>query len=108
MDSSPPGSSVHVILQARILEWVSIFFSRDLHNPGIKPASLVSPTLAGIEAPSTNTVMLKFESENINYIREIQSITGRGVRQGTSSSAHVFTLKSFSNNDNNNNSDNNS
>ena len=24
MDSSPPGSSVHRILQARILEWVAI------------------------------------------------------------------------------------
>ena len=29
MDSSPPGSSVHGILQARILEWVAISFS---HN----------------------------------------------------------------------------
>ena len=28
MDSSLPGSSVHGILQARILEWVTIFFSR--------------------------------------------------------------------------------
>ena len=27
MDYSPPGSSVHGILQARILEWVAIFFS---------------------------------------------------------------------------------
>ena len=28
MDSSSPGSSVHGILQARILEWVVILFSR--------------------------------------------------------------------------------
>ena len=28
MDSSPPGSSVHRILQARILEWVIISFSQ--------------------------------------------------------------------------------
>ena len=28
MDCSPPGSSVHWILQARILEWVAISFSR--------------------------------------------------------------------------------
>ena len=28
MDCSPPGSSVHVILQARILEWVAIPFYR--------------------------------------------------------------------------------
>ena len=27
MDCGPPGSSVHGILQARILEWVAIFFS---------------------------------------------------------------------------------
>ena len=27
MDSSPPGSSVHGILQARVLEWVAISFS---------------------------------------------------------------------------------
>ena len=27
MDSSPPGSSVHGILQARIVEWVTISFS---------------------------------------------------------------------------------
>ena len=34
-----PGSSVHVILQVRILEWVVIPFSRDLPDPGIKPRS---------------------------------------------------------------------
>ena len=28
MDCSPPGSSVHGILQARMLEWVAIPFSR--------------------------------------------------------------------------------
>ena len=28
MDYSPPGSSVHGILQARILEWVAMPFSR--------------------------------------------------------------------------------
>ena len=39
MDCSPPSSSVHGILQARILEWVAISFSRDLPNPGIEPMS---------------------------------------------------------------------
>ena len=28
MDCSPPGSSVHGIFQARVLEWVAIAFSR--------------------------------------------------------------------------------
>ena len=39
MDSSPPGSSVHEILQGRILEWVAFPFSRDLANSGIEPRS---------------------------------------------------------------------
>ena len=30
MDCSPPGSSVHGILQARILEWVAMSSSRDV------------------------------------------------------------------------------
>ena len=34
MDCSPPGSSVHRIFQARILEWVSISFSRGSSWPG--------------------------------------------------------------------------
>ena len=33
-DCSPPGSSVHRILQARILEWVAISFSRGSSRPG--------------------------------------------------------------------------
>ena len=36
MDCNPPGSSVHEILQARLLQWVAISFSRDLPNPGIE------------------------------------------------------------------------
>ena len=47
MDCSPTGSSVHGIFQARMLAWVAISFPRDLPNPGIKPMSLVSSTLAG-------------------------------------------------------------
>ena len=42
MDCRPPGSSVHGILQARILEWVAVPSSRGLPNPGIKPSSLYS------------------------------------------------------------------
>ena len=33
MDCSPPGSSVHGILQARILEWVAMSFSRGYSWP---------------------------------------------------------------------------
>ena len=43
--TSPPGSSVHGILQARILEWVAIPFS----IPGIEPGS---PALQADSLPS--------------------------------------------------------
>ena len=57
MDCSPPGSSVHGILQARKLEWAGISFyilyvqdveTGDLPNPGIEPKSLA---LAGDSFP---------------------------------------------------------
>ena len=44
---SPPGSSVHRLLQVRILEWVAMPSSRGSSHPGIKPVSLMSPALAG-------------------------------------------------------------
>ena len=39
LDCSLPGSSVHGILQARILEWVACPPPADLSDPGIKPGS---------------------------------------------------------------------
>ena len=39
IDSNLPGSSVHGILQERILEWVAFPFSRGLPDPGIEPGS---------------------------------------------------------------------
>ena len=46
---SPPGSSVHGILQARILQWVACPSPGDLPNPGIKPGS---PALQADSLPS--------------------------------------------------------
>ena len=46
-DCSPPGSSVHGISQARILEWLPFPTPGDLPDPGIEPESLASPALAG-------------------------------------------------------------
>ena len=45
MDCSKPGSSVHGILQARILEWVAISYSRGSSQP--RGWTCVSPALAG-------------------------------------------------------------
>ena len=45
MDSSSPGSSVHGIFQARVLEWVAMPSSRGSSDPKIE--CLMSPALAG-------------------------------------------------------------
>ena len=45
-DCNPPGSSVHGILQARILEWVChILLQGDLPNPGKECAPPMFPAL---------------------------------------------------------------
>ena len=49
MDCSLPGSSVHGILQARILEWVAIFSPGDSLDPEIKSES---PALQEDSLPS--------------------------------------------------------
>ena len=39
MDCSLPGSSVHGIFQARVLEWGAIAFSGVRAEPGLNPSS---------------------------------------------------------------------
>ena len=46
MYCSLPGSSVHGIFQAKILEWLPFPAPGDLPYPGIEPSSLASPALA--------------------------------------------------------------
>ena len=48
LDYRPIGSSVHGILQARILERVAILSPGDLPNPGMEPASPVSCIAGGL------------------------------------------------------------
>ena len=40
VNCSPPGSSLHGILQARVLQWAPFPFSGTLSDPGIEPALL--------------------------------------------------------------------
>ena len=62
MGCSPPGSSVHGILQARIIEWLPFPSPGDLLDPGIK---LVSPALADrfftMEPPEESIMLDKNE-----------------------------------------------
>ena len=49
LDCSPPGSSVHGILQGKILEWVAILFSRRSSQPRDQTQS---PVLQAASLPS--------------------------------------------------------
>ena len=80
MDYSPPGSSVHGILQARILERVAIFSSTStpppLLDPGIKLKSLRPPALAG-GFFTTSTIweaLYKCVNHECNLLRLVQSM----------------------------------
>ena len=97
VDCHPPGSSVHRILQARILEWVAILFSRESSQP--KDQTQVSciadrffTIWANREARVSRTVVLKADqiSEShgeilkptipVLYSRAIASkFLGRGI-----------------------------
>ena len=47
VDYSPPGSSVHGIFQARILEWVAISSSRESSSPRVLPCISRVSCIAG-------------------------------------------------------------
>jgi len=63
MDCSLPGSPVHGVLQARILEWVAISFSRGSSQQRIK---LTSPASAGRFFTTDTPGKPKFTLEMIN------------------------------------------
>ena len=70
MDCRPPGSSLHGISQAKILEGVAISFSGDLPNPGIEPGSpaLQADTLNS-EPPGKPNLINMYEAsiKSINF-----------------------------------------
>ena len=45
LDCSPPGPSVHGILQARMLEWAAVPPPGELPDPGIEPVTPAAPAL---------------------------------------------------------------
>ena len=62
MDCSPPGSSVHVILQARILKYVAIPFSRESSWPRTEPRSL---------SLQTNSLPSELPKTRLSYCKEL-------------------------------------
>ena len=69
MDHSLPGSSIHGIFQARILEWAAIPFSRGLPDTGIEPGS---PALWAPSSPPKS--ILVYKSSLVVFILGILSL----------------------------------
>ena len=69
MDCSPPGSSVHEIFQARILEWVAISFSRGSSQPRDEPRS------PALQADSLPTELQGKPMTNLDSILKSRDIT---------------------------------
>ena len=85
MDCSPPGSSVHEIYQARILEWVAMSSSRGSSQPSTEPRS---PTLQAdsllSNPPGKSAVavscLLRLQSDHSNVLDiKIGSVTGVAI-----------------------------
>ena len=91
MDCSPPGSSVHGISQARILEWVAFPPPGNLPNPGIESASLTSPELAGGFFTISNTLEALYTQNELyiewNIIQCVRQTASGGLLCSAGSSA---------------------
>ena len=71
-DCSPPGSSVHEILQATVLAWVPISFSRGLPDPEIESRS---PALQMESLPYEPPGSLVLPRTSISSLLQSDSIT---------------------------------
>ena len=93
IDCSPPGSSVHGILQARVLEWVVIHFSRGSSWPRDQtPVSHIASkffTIWATRETQRNLQRCNFQSGSLRVI-SVPSFQGNWL---TCYSSGSFTLK---------------
>ena len=73
MHCSLLGSSIHGILQARILEWVVMPPPGDLPDPEIEHASLSSPALAG-EFFTTSTTWETLSAHQFSSVESLSHV----------------------------------
>ena len=71
-DCSPPGSCVHGISQARILEWVAMPLQRDLPNTGIKPKSSTLQADSLLSEPPGKLSISKASTSNAGDCRQFR------------------------------------
>ena len=55
----PMDYTVHGILQARILEWVAVPFSKGSPNPGIEPRSSTLQVYSLLSEPPGNPLLIR-------------------------------------------------
>ena len=71
-----PGTSVHGISQAWVLEWAAISSPGDLSDPGIEPAFLISPALTG----SFLTISAMWEALMVASVQFSRSVVSDSLR----------------------------
>ena len=76
MDCNYPGSFVHGTLQAWILKWIAIPFSRGSSNPGMKPRSLALWADSFLSKPpgKPNYTPVKVLKNKIKFVTWCQSV----------------------------------
>ena len=78
MDYCLPGSSVHGILQERILEWVGIFPTQ-----GLSPGLFMSPAnIGGFFTTSSASLVAQLIKESTCNVGDLGSIAGLGRSPG--------------------------
>ena len=80
------------ILQARILDWLPLPTLGDLPDPGIEPASLTSPALAGgFFTTRATSKALRQEAKDIDYFKLMKLLSLRWLAF-LWSAALIFTI----------------
>ena len=88
MDCSPPGSSVHGILQTRLLEWLPFSSPGVLPNPGIKPGSPALQADSLLSEPAGKPAVSSREILNPNqngYIKKTDQVSSLRMWSGRNS-----------------------
>ena len=93
IDSRPPGSTVHGISQARILEQVANSFSKGCPLPGIEPASPASPALAGrFFTTKPPEIMFSLKGQCVQQQKGLCSSNASGCTKNVAKGSHqAFT-----------------
>ena len=93
MDCNLPGSSIHGILQAGILEWVPIPSPGELPDPGIEPGSPALQADSLLSEPQGIPILKHKYVDTHTYIYTIHSVREKTwMHSGSASGGEEFSL----------------